>query len=158
MDLQDLITGRIQQVEIPDSLINKLLNDHGLHHTIQISNSYMVLSADNFKAELSYHSHNFSNGNVTINFILNRIKPFYYSMGLRLIHKRYPHLEYRKDLDGNKMITCHLDRIPEIDSIFKDYVPCIKHIDIKSISCGEGKIIVGLRTKSGGTEGDDQHV
>lgn len=158
MDLQDLITGRIQQVEIPESVINKLLNDHGQNHTVQICNRYIVLSADNFKAEFSYHSHDFNNGVITVNFCLNTIKPFYYSFGLQLINKKYPYLGYWKDCNGNKFITCHLDRIPGIDGFVENYKPYIKHIDIESVACIESKIIVGLCTKSGWTEGDDQHV
>ncbi|CAG1770653.1 hypothetical protein BAC3_01233 [uncultured bacterium] len=158
MNLQDLITGRIQLVEIPESLINQLLHDHGLNHTVQIRNNSIVLSADNIKAEVSYHSHNFNNGNITINFILNKIKPFYYSMGLQLIHKRYPYLLYWKDHIGNKMITCYLDRISGIDSVFNDYASYIKDLNIESIDYREGKIIIGLCTKSGGTEGDQEHV
>ncbi|HHT9107113.1 MAG TPA: hypothetical protein ACFYEF_00380 [Candidatus Wunengus sp. YC63] len=153
MDLQDLITGRIQQVEIPESVINKLLHDHGLILTVQVCNGYIALSTDNFQAGFSYHSHDFNKGVITVNFCLNTIKPFYYSFGLQLINKKYPYLGYWKDCNGNKFITCHLNRIPGIDGFIENYKPYTKHIDIESVSCGEGKIIVGLRTKPGGTEG-----
>ncbi|NUO10416.1 MAG: hypothetical protein HUU08_17455 [Candidatus Brocadia sp.] len=155
MDLQDLITGKIQQVEIPESFINQLLHDQELNHIVQVRNNSIVLYDGNFKAEFSYHS---NNGVMTINFYLHTIKPFYYSFGLKLINKKYPCLEYWKDHDGNKMITCHLDRIPGIDGFLEDYKPYIKHTDIESVTCGEGKITVGLRKKSEVTEGDEQHV
>lgn len=154
MDLHDLITGRIQQIEIPESLINRLLKDYGLNHTVQICNNSIVLSADNIEAEFSYHSHNFNNGIKAVNFCLNTIKPFYYSFGLQLLNKKYPYLLYWKDHIGNKMITCYLDRIPGIDSVFNS----IKDIDIESVDYRKGKIIARLRTKSGVTEGDEQHV
>lgn len=158
MDVQDLITGRIQQVEIPESFVNQLLHDQGLNHTVQIRNNSIVLSADNFKAEFSYHSHDFSNDAMTLKFCLHTIKPFYYSFGLQFINKKYPCLEYWKDHNGNKIITCSIDRIPGMDSILKDFRPYTDHVDIESVDCREGKIIVGFRKKSGVTEGDEQHV
>lgn len=158
MDLHNLITGRIQQIEIPESLVNQLLHDHGMNHTVQIRNNSIVLSADNIKAEFSYHSHNFNNGVVAVNFCLNTIKPFYYSFGLQLINKKYPYLEYWKDQDNNKMITCYLDRIPKIDSVFNDYASYIKDIDIESVDYREGKIIVGLCTKSEGQKETSSNV
>ncbi len=144
MDLQDLITG-IQQVEIPESFVNQLLHDHGLNHTVQIRNNSIVLYDGNFKAEFFYHSYNFNNSVMTVDFCLHTIKPFYYSFGLQLLNKKYPWLEYWNDHDGNKMITCHLDRIPGIDGFLEDYKPCIKDTDIESISFRKGQIIVGFR-------------
>lgn len=158
MDLQDLITGGIQQVEIPASFINQLLHDRGLNHTVQLRNNSIVLSADNFKAEFSYHSHDFNNGVTIVKFCLHTIKPFYYLFWLQLINKKYPCLEYGKDHDGNKIITCYIDRIPWTNSILKDYLPYTDHIDIESVDCREGRIIVGFRKKSGIKEGDEQHV
>lgn len=158
MNLEEIAAGKIQQVEIPESIINKLLNSFGQNCTVRVCNDFVMFSTENFQAEFTYHSHDFNNTSSVINFNLHRIKPFYYSMGLQLIHKRYPYLEYWKDQDGNKMITCHMDRISGIDSILKDYKPYADHIDVESAGCREGKIIVGLRTKSGGTEGDEQHV
>ncbi len=158
MDLQVLITGRIQQVEIPETLINQLLRDRRLNHTVQINNNSIVLSADNFKAEFSYHSHYFNNGVMAVNFCLHTIKPLYYSFGLQLINKKYPCLEYWKDLDGNKIITCHIDRTPWTNNILKYYRPYTDHLDIESVDCREGKFIFGLRKKSGVTEGDELYV
>lgn len=158
MDLQDLITGRIKQVEILETLINQLLRDRGLNHTVQINNNSIVLSASNFKAEFSYHSHNFNNGIKAVNFCLNTIKPFYYSFGLQLLNKKYPYLLYWKDHIGNKMITFYLNRIPGIDSVLNDYASYIKDLNIESIDYSEGKIIIELCTKSGVTEGDQEHV
>ncbi len=148
MDLQDLITGRIQQVEVPESLINKILHDHGLNSSVQISNGYIVLLAGNFTVEFFYHSHKFTNDNATVSFYLKRIKPLYYSFGLQLITKKYPFLSYWKDSDENKIITCYIDRVPGIDSILKDYKSCIDHIDIESVLCREGKVVIGLKTKA----------
>lgn len=158
MDLQDLITGRIKQVEILESFVNQLLRDQGLNQTVQINNNSIVLSASNFKAEFSYHSHDFSNGSLTVNFCLHTISPFYYAFGLQLINKKYPCLEYWKDHDGNKIITCYIDRIPWIDNILEDYRSYTNHIYIESVDCREGRIIVDFRKKSRVTEGDEQHV
>lgn len=156
MDLQELTTKKIQQVEIPASFINKLLHDHGLHHTIQIYNGSMVFSADNFTATFKYHSHNFDNGNPTINFCLITVKPFYYSFGLPLINKRYPYLGYWKDEEGNTIITCFVNKIPGIDGILKDYRQYKDHTTIESFDCKEDAIVIGLRTTSGWREGDVQ--
>lgn len=148
MGLKDLILGEITQIEVPESLINKILRDYGLNSTVQIYNSYIALLADSFTLEFSYHSHNFNSGNATINFHLKRIKPLYYSFGLQLISQKYPFLEYWKDSDGNKIVTCYIDRVPGIDSILKDYKSYAEHIDIESVLCREGKVVIGLKTKA----------
>lgn len=158
MNLQEIADGKIQQIEIPESIINKLLNSFGQNCTVRVCNDCVVFSTENFQAEFAYHSHEFNNASNVINFNLHKIKPFYYFVGFQLIHKRYPFLEYWKDHGGNKMITCHLNLISGIDSILKDYKSYADYIDVEFVDYLEGKIILGLRAKSGGTVGDEKHV
>ncbi|MDG6027341.1 MAG: hypothetical protein E3K40_11660 [Candidatus Brocadia sp.] len=82
MDLHDLIARRTQQIEIPESFVNQLLHDQGLNHTVQFYNNSIALFVDNFQTKFSYHSHDFNNGVMVVNFCLHTIKPFYYSFGL----------------------------------------------------------------------------
>jgi hypothetical protein len=154
MYLQDLIAGRYRQVEIPESLINTILHERGLCYTVQVCNNSMMITADTFQAEFAYLSHDFDNAPRVIHFTLHRIKPFYYAYGLQLLHKKFPFLEYQKDADGGRIIACNVDKIPGISEIAHK----IKLIDIESVACEKGKIIVGLRAKPGGTEGDERHV
>lgn len=156
MDLKDLISGGVTQVEIPESVINTLIRKHGLNYTVQICNDHIALSANNFTAEFSYHSHDFNHNRAIIHFCLKRIKPLYYSFGLRLITNKYPYLEYWKDNHGNKILTCSIDKIPGINSILKDYTSYTDYVE--SVDCREGKIIVGLCRKSVVTKGGGLHV
>ncbi len=154
MNLQNIADGKIQQIEITELAINELLTNFGQTCAVEVFEDLMVFSTDSFEAEISYCSHAFNDDAVIVNLYLHKIKPFYISMGLGLLNKKYPFLEYRKDADGSRIITCHINMIPGIT----ETVDSLKKINIKNVSFEKGKIILGLCTKSGGTEGDHQNV
>lgn len=146
MNLQKITDGNIQQVEIPESAINQILNDFGQTCAVEVFEDLMVFSTDSFEAEISYCSHAFNDDAVIVNLYLHKIKPFYISMGLGLLNKKYPFLEYRKDADGNRIIACRVDKLPGITGT----VDSLKKINIETVSLEKGKIIVSLSAKPGG--------
>ena len=154
MNLQKITDGEIQQFEIPESAINQLLANFGQTCTVEVFTDLLVLSTESFEAEVAYCSHDFNEDTAVVNLFLHRIRPFYLSMGLSLLNKKYPFLEYWKNADGNRIIACHLDKLPGI----VEMVDSLKKINIETVFLEKGKIILRLQTKSGGTEGDEQHV
>ena len=148
MNLQKLISEGIQQVEIPETAINQILTNFGQNCAVQIFDDLLVLSTERFEAEISYCSHVFNEDTAVVNLFLRRIRPFYISMGLGLLNTKYPFFEYRKDADGNRIIACHVDKMPGIAGT----IDSLQKINIETVSFEKGKIIVALSTKSGGNQ------
>ena len=76
------------------------------------------------------------------------LKPFHYKMFLRWINKKLPFMEYGKDAENTKLITCHLNKIPKLKDNKILNNSYIEHATIDYIKCETGNATVKLKLKS----------
>lgn len=148
MDLKTIIENGAQIIEIPEGFINNQLRSRGMQDiNVTCNDGHLVLNAAKMEAIFRYHSSLFTNDEMTITLKLFKVKPFYYGIGLRFMDGKYPFLEYYKNYDGEKLITCRLDKIPGIDSALVEHGLHLRRLNINSVECKRGRVVIDLDIK-----------
>ena len=98
-------------------------------------------------ATLDYDSCRFEDSVRSVTFKVLDLKPFHYKMFLRWINKKLPFMEYGKDAENTKLITCHLDKIPKLKDNKILNNSYLEHVTIDYIKCETGKATVKLKLK-----------
>ena len=150
MNIDEIIrnTSGKQQIELTELTINNLLKGNGINHRIAIYDGYFVLKTDNgIEVHLEYNTHEIDlmDNNASLTLRVLRVKPFYYMYSLPLIGKMFPYLQYRKDSDNLKLITCNLNLIPGMRDKLTLYKQYLHNIQVKGVACRDRKIIIELK-------------
>ncbi|HHT9137245.1 MAG TPA: hypothetical protein ACFYEK_08400 [Candidatus Wunengus sp. YC60] len=149
MNLKETIKNiqNIQQIEIPESLINSQCRDHSIDCEVALHNDYVVLRASSgLEAHLCYHSHELDHINGEFSFTMRvlKIKPLYYWMSLPLVNVKYPFLKYSRDSDNERLITCHIDKVPGIGKIMNTYRHNFGKVMVGAIAFQYEKVIIEM--------------
>ncbi|MFQ5688443.1 MAG: hypothetical protein ACE5GV_17485, partial [Candidatus Scalindua sp.] len=109
--IKDIARG---EFEFTEDFINDYISKFAQDYSIKLHDGYFVLNTPDIEARLDYDSCRFKDGERSMTFKVLDLKPFHYKMFLRWINKKLPFMEYGKDAENTKLITCHLDKIPKL--------------------------------------------
>jgi hypothetical protein len=110
-NLQDILKGKF---DFTEDRLNDYISMCAQDYSVKLHDGYFTLSTPDIVATLDYDSCRFEDGMRSVTFKVLDLKPFHYKMFLRWINKKLPFMEYGKDAENTKLITCHLDKIPKL--------------------------------------------
>lgn len=112
---------------LSETLINNTLKQAGQNCTAKLLHSNnLSFCANQVSAQLAYGSYN--PHTQSLSFKIVDLKPSHYKLMLGMIHKKFPFLSYAK-ANGNKIITCHLNKIDKRNEFANNKITDIQFIN-----------------------------
>lgn len=144
--LRDTIKGLIKgEFRLSENFLNKCMKDFTQVQSIKLLNGYFILNVSNIEAALNYDSCEFNENARSVTFKVLNLKPFYYKPFLNLIHLKFPFLQFDKDAEKTRLLTCHLNKIPALKDNKIVNSRYLSYLTVKYIKCTEGKVAVKLK-------------
>ena len=143
--IKDIAKGKF---EFKEEFTNEHIMIFAPDYSISLHDGYFILNTPDIEAKLDYDSCKFEDGVRSVTFKVLDLKPFHYKMFLRWINKKLPFMEYGKDVENTKLITCHLNKIPRLKDNKILNNSFLEHATIDYIKCETGKATVKLKLKS----------
>ena len=151
--MKDILKGKLQDItkgefDFTENRLNDYISMCEQDYSVKLHDGYFTLSTPKIVATLDYDSCRFEDGERSVTFKVLDLKPFRTKMFLSLISIRYPFMEYGKDAENTKLITCHLNKIPKLKDNKILNNSNLEHVTIDYIKCETGKATVKLKLKS----------